>query len=159
MVQSLWKRVWRFFRKLNIEPPHDPAIPPLAIYLDKTIIRKDTCSSHCGWFSRLRTRHSIHEDGGSIPGLSQWVKEPTLQQPAAQFTDVAWIQSCHGHSVDLSCSFDLTPNLGTFICHSHNHKTGGKKDTCTPGFTAALFTIAKTWKQPKYPLTDEWVKM
>ena len=26
-------------------------------------------------------------------------------------------------------------------------------------FTAALFTIAKTWKQPKYPSTDEWIKM
>ena len=26
-------------------------------------------------------------------------------------------------------------------------------------FTAALFTIAKTWKQPKCPSTDEWVKM
>ena len=26
-------------------------------------------------------------------------------------------------------------------------------------FTAALFTIAKTWKQPKSPLTDEWIKM
>ena len=26
------------------------------------------------------------------------------------------------------------------------------KDTCTPMFIAALFTIAKTWKQPKYPL-------
>ena len=25
-------------------------------------------------------------------------------------------------------------------------------------FIAALFTIAKTWKQPKYPLTDEWIK-
>ena len=25
-------------------------------------------------------------------------------------------------------------------------------------FTAALFTIAKTWTQPKYPLTDEWIK-
>ena len=25
-------------------------------------------------------------------------------------------------------------------------------------FTAALFTIAKTWKQPKHPLTDEWIK-
>ena len=26
-------------------------------------------------------------------------------------------------------------------------------------FIAALFTIAKTWKQPKYPLTDEWIEM
>ena len=25
-------------------------------------------------------------------------------------------------------------------------------------FTAALFTIAKTWKQPKYPSTEEWIK-
>ena len=33
------------------------------------------------------------------------------------------------------------------------------KDTCTPVFTAALFTIAKTWKQPNYPSTEEWVKM
>ena len=26
-------------------------------------------------------------------------------------------------------------------------------------FIAALFTTAKTWKQPKYPLLDEWIKM
>ena len=32
------------------------------------------------------------------------------------------------------------------------------EDTCTPMFIAALFTIAKTWKQPKCPLTDEWIK-
>ena len=37
-------------------------------------------------------------------------------------------------------------------------KTLIKKDTCTPMFTAALFTIAKTWKQPKCPSTDEWIK-
>ena len=32
------------------------------------------------------------------------------------------------------------------------------KDTCTPMFIAALFTITKTWKQPKCPSTDEWIK-
>ena len=32
------------------------------------------------------------------------------------------------------------------------------KDTCTPMFTAALFAIAKTWKQPKCPSTEEWIK-
>ena len=37
-------------------------------------------------------------------------------------------------------------------------KTIIRKDTCTPVFTAALFTIARTWKQPKCPLTDEWIK-
>ena len=33
-----------------------------------------------------------------------------------------------------------------------------QKDICTPMFIAALFTIARTWKQPKCPSTDEWIK-
>ena len=33
-----------------------------------------------------------------------------------------------------------------------------RKDTCTPIFISVLFTIAKTWKQPKCPLTEEWIK-
>ena len=37
-------------------------------------------------------------------------------------------------------------------------KTSLKKDTCTCMFTAAIFTIAKTWKQPKCPLTDNWIR-
>ena len=32
------------------------------------------------------------------------------------------------------------------------------KDACTPVYTTALFTIAETWKQPKCPSTDEWMK-
>ena len=71
LVQPLWKAVWRFLRKLNIELPFDPAIPLLGIYPEKTTTRKDTC---------------------------------------------------------------------------------------TPMFIAALFTIAKTWKQPKCPSTEEWIK-
>ena len=37
-------------------------------------------------------------------------------------------------------------------------KTLTWKDTRTTTVTAAIFTIAKTWKQPKYPSTDEWIK-
>ena len=33
-----------------------------------------------------------------------------------------------------------------------------QKDTCTPMFTEALFTTARTWKQPKCPSADEWIK-
>ena len=33
-----------------------------------------------------------------------------------------------------------------------------EKDKCTPFFIAALFTIARTWKQPRCPSTDEWIK-
>ena len=37
-------------------------------------------------------------------------------------------------------------------------KTLIRKDTCTPMFIAALFTVAKIRKQPKHPSTDEWIK-
>ena len=33
-----------------------------------------------------------------------------------------------------------------------------EEDRCIPLFIAALFTIARTWKQPRRPLTDEWIK-
>ena len=33
-----------------------------------------------------------------------------------------------------------------------------ERETCIPLFIAALFTIARTWKQPRCPSTDEWIK-
>ena len=72
LVKPLWRTVWRFLKKLNIELLYDSAVPLLGIYMEKSII---------------------------------------------------W------------------------------------KDTCTPILIAALFTIAKIWKQPKCPLTEEWIKM
>ena len=71
MIQSLWRTVWSLLKKLKTELPHDPAIPILGLYPEKTI---------------------------------------------------------------------------------------GQKESCTTMFTAALFTIARTWKQPKCPSTDEWIK-
>ena len=41
LIQSLWKKVWRFFEKLEIKPHHDPRIPPLGIYPEETKIEKD----------------------------------------------------------------------------------------------------------------------
>ena len=40
----------------------------------------------------------------------------------------------------------------------YSEKTIIEKDACTPMFTAALFTIVSSWKQPKCPSTDEWIK-
>ena len=37
-------------------------------------------------------------------------------------------------------------------------KTTIFKETCTPRFTAAPYTLAGTWKQPRYSLRDEWIK-
>ena len=40
----------------------------------------------------------------------------------------------------------------------HTSETRIERDTCTPMFIAALFTIARIWKQPRYPLADEWIR-
>ena len=40
----------------------------------------------------------------------------------------------------------------------HTKETGIERDTCTPVFIAALFTIARAWKQPRCLRTDEWIK-
>ena len=73
MIQSLWKTVWRFLKKLRIKSPYDTAIPLL--------------------------------------GLRKYPEETKME-----------------------------------------------RDTCIPLFITALFTITRTWKQPRYPSTDEWIK-
>ena len=71
LVQPLWRTVWRFLKKLEIELRYDPAIPLLGIYTEETRI---------------------------------------------------------------------------------------ERETCTPMFIAALFIIARTWKQPRCPSADEWIR-
>ena len=71
LVQPLWRTVWRFPKKLQIELPYDPAIPLLGIHTKETRI---------------------------------------------------------------------------------------ERDMCIPMFIAALFTLARTWKQPRRPLADEWIR-
>jgi hypothetical protein len=44
------------------------------------------------------------------------------------------------------------PVLGIYL---KENKSGYNKDTFTPMFITALFTIAKLWKQPRYPIPDE----
>ena len=71
LVQPLWRTVWRFLKKLEIELTYNPAVPLLGIYTEETKI---------------------------------------------------------------------------------------ERDMCTPVFIAALFTILRTWKQPRCPLVDEWIR-
>ena len=40
----------------------------------------------------------------------------------------------------------------------HTEETRIERDTCTPMFIAALFIIARTWKQPRCPSADEWIR-
>ena len=40
----------------------------------------------------------------------------------------------------------------------HTEETRRERDTCTPMFITALFIIARTWKQPRSPSADEWIR-
>ena len=44
LVQQLWRTVWRFLKKLEIELPYDPAIPLLGIHTKETRSERDTCT-------------------------------------------------------------------------------------------------------------------
>ena len=50
------------------------------------------------------------------------------------------------------------PGITLLGIYTKNTKTLIQSDICIPMFTVASFTIAKLWKQPKCPSTDEWIK-
>ena len=50
------------------------------------------------------------------------------------------------------------PAIALLGIYPKNTKIIIQRDTCTPMFIAALLTIAKIWKQPKCPSTDEWIR-
>ena len=47
----------------------------------------------------------------------------------------------------------VIPLLGIY-----SEETRMERDTCTPMFIVALFIISRTWKQPRCPLADEWIR-
>ena len=49
-------------------------------------------------------------------------------------------------------------NPAILLLGIYPEETKIEKDTCISLFTAALFTIVRTWKQPRCPSTDEWIK-
>ena len=67
-------------------------------------------------------------------------------------------------TMENSVEIPLKTGNRTPIKHSnptagHTHEeTRIERDTCTPMFIAALFTIARTWKQPRCPSADEWIR-
>ena len=58
--------------------------------------------------------------------------------------------------LDIDLPFD--PALPLLGIYSKDCDTGYSRGTCTSMFIVALFTIAKLWKQPRCPTTDEWIK-
>ena len=72
LIHSLWKMVWKSFKKLKIELPYDPAIPLLGIYPEKTIIQKDTCTTMfiAALFTIARTWNPP-----KCPLTDEWIKK------------------------------------------------------------------------------------
>ena len=68
----MWKTVWRFLRKLNIELPSDPAIPLLGIYPEKTTTRKDTYT-----LMFIAALFAIAKTGKQpkCPSTEEWIKK------------------------------------------------------------------------------------
>ena len=73
MIQPLWRTVWRFLKKLQIELPYDPAIPLLGIYPEKTIIQK------------------VHNSCTTMFIAALFAITRTWKQPKCQLTD-DWIK-------------------------------------------------------------------
>ena len=72
LVQPLWTTVWRFLKKLLVELQYGPAIPLLGIYVKKTIIQKDTCTSMfiAALFTLAKTWKQL-----KCPSTEEWIKK------------------------------------------------------------------------------------
>ena len=72
LVQPLWRTVWRFLKKLELELPYDPAIPLLGIHTEETRIERDTCTPMfiAALFTIARTWKQA-----SCPSVDEWIRK------------------------------------------------------------------------------------
>ena len=109
-----------------------------------------------------------------ISHLSEWLSSKNLQiRNVVKDVDERESLYAIGGNVNCFChcgkqygdflknwkNYHVDPEIPLLSIHTENPKSLIQKDTWTPMFTAALFTIAKTWKQPICPSTNEWIKM
>ena len=73
--------------------------------------------------------------------------------------NINWYIHCgEQHGGSLKNQTELSDDPAIPLLGIYPEKTIIEKDTCTPVLIAALFTIARTWEQPRYPLMNEWIK-
>jgi hypothetical protein len=58
----------------------------------------------------------------------------------------------------LKIELPYDPTIQLLGIYPRKCELGYKKGTCTLVFISALLTVAKLWKQPRFPTTDEWIK-
>jgi hypothetical protein len=59
---------------------------------------------------------------------------------------------------ELNIDLSYDPAIPFLGLYQKECNSGYYKGTCVPMFIAALLTIPKRWKQPRWPTTDEWIK-
>ena len=80
LIQPLWRTVCRVLKILKTELPYDPTILPLAIYLEKVTIQKDTCLE-----KEMASHSSI------LVWETPWTEEPgRLQSIGSEDLDTTW---------------------------------------------------------------------
>ena len=149
MIWPLWRTVWRLLEKSRNKI---------------TIWCMLSCFSHVQLFSILWTvaRQVPLSMGIFQEGLLEWVTMPSSRGSSwlRDGTHVSCLQRWQFGSLPLvppgkpkTIIWSISPLLGIYP-----KKITILKDTCTPVFIAALFTIARTWKEPKCPLTEKCIK-
>ena len=107
---------------------------------------------------------------GTISHQSEWPSSKSLQTINARervwwkgnpFTLLVGMQTGTAtmeNSVEIQLGIELPYDPAILLLGIHPKETRIERHTCTPMFIAALFTIARTWKQPGYPSADEWIR-
>ena len=98
-------------------------------------------------------------EGGSGWGIhvNPWLIHVNVWQKPLQYCKVISLQliKINGRK-NLEIELPYDPAIS--LLGIHTQETRIERDTCTPMFIAALFTIARTWKQPRCPSADEWIR-
>ena len=72
LVQPLWRTVWRFLQKLEIELLYDPVIPLLGIHTEETRVKRDTCTPI--FITALFIRARIWKQP-RCPSVDEWIRK------------------------------------------------------------------------------------
>ena len=84
-----------------------------------------------------------------------WRKGNPLTLLVGMQTSTATLETNVESPLKIECTNAIWPSNPTA---GHTHQGNQNRDTCTPMFIAALFMIVRTWKQPRCPLADEWIR-
>ena len=85
-----------------------------------------------------------------------WSKGNPLTLLVGLQTSTATVENMWSFFKKLEIELPYDPAIPLLGIHTEEPRV--ERETCTPMFIAALFIIARTWKQPRCPSADEWIR-